>query len=188
MRWTGRAGCGSSPVRGTDRVLRSIPAALLGVLLAGPAAGQAPAARRPPASFHFSREAGQALRALWDASVSAHEERVACLGAEIHNDSVFVQRILMLQPDAADSMTIASDASIERCGPPDWSGTVHSHVAEYNDGVPSTTFSAQDRGVMRRWYRRWRVDGVFCVVYSRTDAHCEADGVVGGIRSRPRVR
>jgi hypothetical protein len=39
--------------------------------------------------------------------------------------------------------------------------------AEYSDGLPSTTFSAQDRGVMRRWYQRWRADGVFCVVYSR---------------------
>jgi hypothetical protein len=25
------------------------------------------------------------------------------------------------------------------------------------------------------------------VIYSRQDAHCEADGVVGGMRSQPRV-
>ena len=40
---------------------------------------------------------------------------------------------------------------------------------------------------MRQWYERWHADGVFCVVYSRRDAHCEADGVIGGIRSEPSV-
>ncbi len=82
-------------------------------------------------------------------------------------------------------MSVASDASIERCGPPAWAGTVHTHVAPYANGQPSRRFSAQDRGVMRRWYTRWRADGVFCVVYSARNAHCEADGVVGGVRSAP---
>jgi hypothetical protein len=41
--------------------------------------------------------------------------------------------------------------------------------------------------VMRQWYARWDADGVFCVVYSARDAHCEADGVVGGLRSRPLI-
>jgi hypothetical protein len=82
-------------------------------------------------------------------------------------------------------MSIGSDASIERCGPPEWKGTVHTHVAAYDSDLPSTTFSAQDRGVMRRWYQRWQADGVFCVAYSAKDAHCEADGVVGGMRAPP---
>jgi len=142
--------------------------------------------RRASPTFRFTPEAGRTLRSLWEASVAAQEERVACLAAEVRNDSVFVLRVLPLEI-SGDSMTIASDESIERCGPPEWSGTVHSHVAEYSDGLPSTTFSAQDRGVMRRWYQRWRADGVFCVVYSRRDAHCEADGVIGGIRSQPGV-
>jgi hypothetical protein len=38
---------------------------------------------------------------------------------------------------------------------------------------------------MRRWNQRWQADGVFCVAYSAKDAHCEADGVVGGMRARP---
>jgi len=42
--------------------------------------------------------------------------------------------------------------------------------------------------VMRRWYTRLQTYGVFCLVYSARDAHCEADGVVGGMRSRPIVR
>jgi hypothetical protein len=143
-------------------------------------------ARRQPA-FRFSREAGLGLRAMWEESVSAKQERVACLSAEIRNDTVSVARILELVPHDADSMSIGSEASILRCGPPNWSGTVHTHVAAYSDDRPSTLFSAQDRGVMRRWYQRWQADGVFCLVYSARDAHCEADGVVGGMRGgRPR--
>jgi hypothetical protein len=164
---------------------RTLLLLLLPLLLAAAASAQDSAPRRVRPAFHFSPEAGRALRSLWEASVAVHQERVACLGAEVRNDSVFVLRLLPLESSAADSMTIASDESVERCGPPEWSGTVHSHVAEYGNGLPSTTFSAQDRGVMRRWYQRWQANGVFCVVYSRRDAHCEADGVIGGIRSRP---
>jgi hypothetical protein len=137
------------------------------------------------AAFRFSPEAERGLRALWTESVAAKQERVACLGASVRNDTVFVARILPLAPDEADSLSIGSDASVERCGPPRWAGTVHTHVAIYAAGLPSTRFSAQDRGVMRRWYERWHSDGVFCVVYSGRDAHCEADGVVGGMRRTP---
>jgi len=140
---------------------------------------------RPAPAFRFSQEAGLGLRAMWEESVAAKQERVACLSAAVRNDTVYVGRILELAPHEADSMSIGSAASIERCGPPEWSGTVHTHVALFTDDLPSTRFSAQDRGVMRRWYERWRADGVFCVVYSARDAHCEADGVVGGMRSRP---
>jgi hypothetical protein len=151
-------------------------------------AGSLPAQSDPPApAFRFSREAGQALRALWVSSVAAHEERVACLKALVRNDTVFVNRLLPLEPIEADSMGISAIASIDRCGPPEWSGTVHSHVAVYDAGRPSTRFSAQDRTVQRMWYERWHSDAVFCVVYSERDAHCEADGVVGGIRSGPRL-
>ena len=92
-----------------------------------------------------------------------------------------------LDPEDADSMSISAAAAIDRCGPPEWSGTVHTHVALYTAELPSTRFSAQDRGVMRRWYERWRADGVFCVAYSPRNAHCEADGVVGGMRSPPTI-
>jgi hypothetical protein len=142
---------------------------------------------RPEPAFRFSREAGLGLRALWEESVAAKQERVACLGTSIRNDTVFVERILALVPQDADSMSIGSAASIERCGPPDWSGTVHTHVALYTSELPSKRFSAQDRGVMRQWYERWKADGVFCLVYSARDAHCEADGVVGGMRGRPLI-
>ncbi|HEY9016296.1 MAG TPA: hypothetical protein VIM84_14680 [Gemmatimonadales bacterium] len=136
----------------------------------------------PKPAFRFSKDAGSALRQLWQASVAAKEERAACLASSIRNDTVFVTQVHALEPEDADSMGISALASIEQCGPPEWSGTVHSHIAEYSDGVPSTRFSAQDRTAMRLWYDRWHSDGVFCVVYSKENAHCEADGVVGGLR------
>jgi len=138
----------------------------------------------PQPAFRFAPEAGLGLRALWEQSVAAKQERVACLGTTIRNDTVFVERILALDAREADSMSIASTASVERCGPPEWQGTVHTHIALYDD-TPSKRFSAQDRGVMRQWYARWNADGVFCLVYSARDAHCEADGVIGGLRSKP---
>jgi hypothetical protein len=162
--------------------------AALGAGATGAAAAQTDSTERgPQPAFRFNPEAGIGLRALWEESAAAKAERVACLGASVRDDTVFVSRILALPPQEADSMSISSTASIERCGPPEWAGTVHTHVAPYDGDLPSTRFSAQDRGVMRRWYERWHADGVFCVVYSARDAHCEADGVVGGMRSRPRL-
>jgi hypothetical protein len=155
-------------------------------LIAAPLSGQAASSAREPA-FRFSREAGSALRDLWEASVAAREERVACLASTIRNDTVFVTRVRPLDPEDADSMGISAVASVEECGPPTWSGTVHTHIALYTDDLPSTRFSAQDRTAMRLWYDRWHSDGVFCLIYSRENAHCEADGVVGGLRSPPRV-
>jgi hypothetical protein len=142
---------------------------------------------RQQPTFRFSREAGAVLRDLWRESVAAKEERVACLASTILHDTVFVTGAEALPPEDADSVGISAAASVERCGPPEWSGTVHTHIALYTDDLPSTKFSAQDRTAMRLWYDRWHADGVFCLLYSREDAHCEADGVVGGMRSRPRV-
>ena len=160
----------------------TLQVALAGVLtfLGGPSAAQTdsvPAGPQP--AFHFSSEAGLGLRALWEQSLAAKQERVACLGASIRNDTVFVDRILALAPEEADSMSISATASVERCGPPQWQGTAHTHVALYTD-EPS-------KRLMRQWYGRWNADGVFCLIYSARDAHCEADGVVGGLRSRPTI-
>jgi hypothetical protein len=152
-------------------------------LCAVPGYGQS----HPAGTFRFSPEAGRGLLALWQESLAAKEERVACLASTIRNDTVFVSRIIALKPESADSMGISATASVEQCGPPAWSGTVHTHIALYSDSLPSTHFSAQDRTAMRLWYDRWHTDGVFCLIYSSRDAHCEADGVVGGMRSQPRV-
>ena len=162
--------------------MRAALAAGVGLLFGVPAAGQGPTG----ATFRFSAEAGAALKALWEESVKAQQERVGCLGADIRGDTVFVSRVLRVTPDAADSMGVSATVSIEQCGPPEWDGTVHTHVALYTDDSPSRRFSGQDRTVMRMWYDRWHADGVFCVAYSEHSAHCEADRIVGGLRSRPR--
>ncbi len=148
---------------------------------------QAVAQKQPKATFRFSQEAGSALHAMWRESVASREERVACIASTIRSDTVFVTRVSALEPEEADSMGISATRSVEQCGPPTWSGTVHTHIAMYTDSLPSTRFSAQDRTAMRLWYDRWHADGVFCLIYSARDAHCEADGVVGGMRSQPRV-
>ena len=170
--------------------LQTIWSILLGALAltasAGVAAAQTVAAVPRPA-FRFAREAGRALQALWHQSVAAREERVACLLASIRNDTVFVSRIEPLEPEDADSMGISATLSVSRCGPPEWSGTVHTHIADYGNGQPYSKFSAQDRIAMRLWYDRWHANGVFCLIYSANDAHCEADGVVGGMRRSPRI-
>jgi hypothetical protein len=136
------------------------------------------------AAFRFSKEAGRGLRALWRTSLEAGEERVACLAGTIRNDTVFVSEIDPVEPAEADSMGISATASVDQCGPPRWSGTVHTHIALYTEDRPSTKFSAQDRIAMRLWYDRWHSDGVFCLIYSEEDAHCEADGVAGGMRRK----
>jgi hypothetical protein len=162
------------------------PIRVAGLLILLVATAQAQS-RSSTASFQFSPEAGKALRTLWQESVAAKEERAACLASTIRHDTVFVSKIAALKPEDADSLGISATASIEQCGPPEWSGTVHTHVALYSDSLPSTHFSAQDRTAMQLWYERWHSDGVFCLVYSAQDAHCEADGVVGGMRSQPRI-
>ncbi len=169
--------------------MRRPAAALLALALGGsPAAAQDGAGGAPaPARFSFTPEAGQAIRALWEQSVAAKAERVACLGATVRDGTALVSRVMPLPPEAADSLGISAVGSIERCGPPEWSGTIHTHVALYAEDRPSRRFSGQDRVVMRMWYDRWHADGVFCVVFSEREANCEADGVVGGMRSRPHL-
>jgi hypothetical protein len=95
------------------------------------------------------------------------EERVACLAASIQRDTVTVLRISPLEPEDADSLGISAIASVERCGPPEWSGTVHTHIALYTEERPSARFSAQDRIAMRLWYDRWHADAVFCLTLPR---------------------
>ena len=162
--------------------MRAAVTVWLGLTLPLPARAQ----EASGASFRFSAEAGAALKALWQESAEAHQERVACLAADIRGDTVLVNRVHRVTPDAADSLGVSATASIEQCGPPEWDGTVHTHVALYTDDSPSQRFSGQDRTAMQMWYDRWHADGVFCVAYSKQSAHCEADGVVGGMRSRPR--
>jgi len=135
-------------------------------------------------AFHFDDGAAVQLHDLWRASTAARQERVACLAGYRSGAG---WRVTGIEPvaAAADSFGVSANTSIERCGPPHWLGTVHTHIARHGDGSPYPTFSGADRGVMAMWWRRWRAAGVFCVLYTERDAHCEEDGrLVAGPATR----
>ena len=157
--------------------------ALLGALILG-AAGLLLAAgiRRPvPSAFRFEFDAGPELHRLWEASSQVKAERVACLAATIDSDIVHISRVLPLDPGPADSLGISAGASLDQCGPPEWRGTVHTHVALRDGQRPYSLFSGADRGVMMMWWRRWQVDGVFCLLYSSEEVICEIEGPRGAV-------
>lgn len=117
-------------------------------------------------------EARSALSDLWDASVAANEERVACLGGELRGGRVRVHRVEPIPYLEADSARVQARPSLDRCGPPAWLGTVHTHILEVG-GRPAHGLSDPDRAVIQEWRARWRAEGLFCVVYSATRVTCE---------------
>jgi hypothetical protein len=142
------------------------------------------AADRPtadPRAFRFKPEAHPELHRLWASSTAAKAERVACLAASIDDDTVVISRIMPLDPGRSDSLGISATASLELCGPPEWRGTVHTHVALRDGRSPYSLFSGADRGVMMLWWQRWRIDGVFCLLYSGTEVICEIEGPGGAV-------
>jgi hypothetical protein len=132
-----------------------------------------------PTAFRIVGAAKLGLQQLWRESQMAKEERVACLGGHIESDTVVVDHIRALTPQDADSMGISARRSIDECGPPEFGGTVHTHIALYDAEHPYPTFSGADRGVMDLWLHHWRMDGMFCVLYDKASAHCEL--LTGGI-------
>lgn len=138
-------------------------------------------ARPIPSTFRFELDAQPELHRLWEESAHAKAERVACLAASIDSDTVHITRVLALDPGPADSLGISAGASLENCGPPKWRGTVHTHVALRDGRRPYSLFSGADRGVMMLWWRRWNVDGIFCLLYSGTEVICEIEGPGGAV-------
>ena len=128
-----------------------------------------------PVALAVSAEAGQAMHALWEESVAARAERVACLASVVTGDTL---RVIRVQPltAGADSLAVSAQASLDACGPPAWQGTVHTHIALRPDQQPYGLFSGADRGVMLMWWQRWHSDGTFCLLYAEDQAHCEIDG------------
>jgi endonuclease YncB( thermonuclease family) len=128
-----------------------------------------------PQALAVAPEAQTAMRALWSASVAARAERVACLASVVDGDTLRITRVQPLEA-GADSLAVSAGASLEMCGPPEWQGTVHTHIALANGQRPYALFSGADRGVMLMWWQRWKADGTFCLLYSENQAHCEIDG------------
>jgi hypothetical protein len=155
--------------------LAPLSALLAVVLLAANSRGSIPSA------FRFEPDAEPQLHQLWAASLSAKAERVACLAASIEGDTVQISNVLPLGPAPSDSLGVSASASLETCGPPQWRGTVHTHVALRDGRRPYSLFSGADRGVMMLWWQRWQVDGVFCLLYSDKDVICEIEGPRGAV-------
>lgn len=142
-------------------------------------AGSANTAPSSESAFRFSAQARGPLHELWAKSLSVKQERVACLGGHVDHDVVYITRIEVLAPSRADSANISAIASLRECSAPNWLGTVHTHIAQFN-GRPYIIFSAPDRYVMNLWRERWKAPGVFCILYSEQDATCELDDTVSG--------
>lgn len=137
--------------------------------------------RPVPSAFRFEPSARPELHRLWEASLNAKAERVACLAGSIDSDTVLISGVLPLEVSAADSLGVSAAASLDTCGPPNWRGTVHTHVA-LRDGLrPYSLFSGADRGIMMLWWRRWREDGIFCLLYSAEEVICEIEGPGGAV-------
>jgi len=136
---------------------------------------------RIPTAFRFEPSARPELHRLWEASVSAKAERVACLAGSIDGDTVRISRVFPLEAGPSDSLGVSAAASLDTCGPPNWRGTVHTHVALRDGRQPYSLFSGADRGIMMLWWRRWREDGVFCLLYSAEAVICEIEGPRGAV-------
>lgn len=161
---------------------RWVSRALLGTaLLAAPALAVAQSAGPADApdsaldhgTFQFDGDVRGGLRQLWSASIAAKAERVACMDAHVDQGVVHITKVEVLETEAADSANINAEASLRKCAPPMWAGTVHTHIAKF-DGQPYIIFSANDRRVMEKWRSMWKAPGIFCILYSETEANCEA--------------
>jgi hypothetical protein len=173
------------PVRLARRYSTLGTAGLLTVALfaivwqAGAATLRAPDAHIAPSApdhFELSAKAREQLRTMWRESLEAKEERVACLAASDLGAAWQLTDVEPLPSEYGDSLRVSATASVDRCGPPRWVGTVHTHVALRNGVSPYARFSGSDRGVMMMWWRRWGRFGIFCLLYSEHDARCEVDG------------
>jgi hypothetical protein len=134
-----------------------------------------------PTAFRFDATAQPELHRLWEASIQAKAERVACLAGSIESDTVRITRVSALESGASDSLGVSAGESLDICGPPTWRGTVHTHVALRDGRRPYSVFSGADRGVMMLWLRRWKVDGIFCLLYSAEEVVCELEGPRGAV-------
>lgn len=133
--------------------------------------GALPAQAQP--EWVLSQAAKNGFADLWEASTRERRELVACLGGSREVDTVRVLTLGPLDLEQSDSLTAEALGSIERCGPPDWIGTIHTHIRSTDDERPAPRFSPSDRVVMSEWVARWGAPGAFCVLYSDRAAQCE---------------
>lgn len=132
-----------------------------------------PLAAQQPSAWVLGRGVGDSLTALWERSVMAHSERVACVGGAVEPDTVRIAMVAPLRRTKGDSLNADAEESLASCGAPAWIGTLHTHVRSTDDEAPARRFSPGDRAVMADWVRRWGRPGAFCVLHSDRAMHCE---------------
>jgi hypothetical protein len=143
------------------------------IVVAAPGAARSRTMRASPTTaFHIAANASADLARLWSASVSAHAERVACIGGQSTDSEVVITRVHEVKAVVADSLGVGAAAPLEQCASPEWLGTTHTHVARLG-GIPYVTFSGADRSINTMWRHRWHSEGVFCVLYSDSAGTCE---------------
>lgn len=135
--------------------------------------------RRTPNVFVVEETSREVLQSLWVESVEANQERVACISGYLDGDLFHITRAQRVPTEKADSLRVTPGPSLENCGPPEWIGTVHTHIALFR-GRPFSTLSPSDRAVMGLWRDRWGLPGAFCVLYSPAEAYCEYGEELGG--------
>lgn len=178
------SGRGERRGRGTSAAILAL--ALLAALVLGglfaldAVSGGLRARAADSAPFVVEPEARAALGALWHGSVEAKEERVACLAGRLGRRVFRIERAEAVPGEAADSAHVTPGPSLDRCGPPEWAGTAHTHIIVTDGGRPYATLSPPDRAVMRLWRERWRAEGLFCVLYSEARAYCEYGSLLRG--------
>lgn len=133
----------------------------------------------PPSPFVFEAPARAVLQSLWRESLEAKEERVACLSGHGTRAAFHINRVERVPHERADSTHVSPGPSLDLCRPPQWVGTVHTHIVAVG-GRAYGRLSPADHAVTRLWRAKWRADGVFCVLYSETRAYCEYGSDVSG--------
>ncbi len=153
----------------------------------------APEGPRSTAAFVIEAAARDVLQDLWSESIQVKEERVACIVGFVKGGVFHLTGAEPVPTEMADSLHVSPRPSLERCGPPEWNGTVHTHIATFRThlfgsqisrtmglrvrppAAPQrySTLSQADRAVMGMWRAKWEAEGVFCILYSRSEAYCE---------------
>jgi hypothetical protein len=133
----------------------------------------APLAAQGQPGWSLGPGVADSLQRIWQLSLAERREQVACLSGAVAADTVRITLVLPLDVPATDSLTASAEESLAGCGPPQWIGTVHSHLRSTDSESPVNRFSPGDRAVMSAWRSRWGRRGAFCVVYSDRGMHCE---------------
>lgn len=128
-------------------------------------------------TFRFAPQTRRVMHDLWGESLTAGQERLACIRGYRYNGVFYVTRARRVEFLQADSLHLTPDPS--SCAAPDWDGTVHTHIARFN-GLPFVTFSGADRMLMTWWRQTWKAEGAFCVIYSESQAYCELAAKLSG--------